>query len=336
MSHELDFSTGTAAIAIAQGTETPWHGFGNVILPTDTVDEQAEKAGLAWSVIKGNVQYTAKKLGIGGDGKYGMQDVAMEMPGRSVLYRSDTLKPLSVMSSNRYKVVQPIEILSFFDDIAKTGNFKLDVAGALKGGKKIWGIARVDGGANIIGQDHVRPFLLFHTSFDGSAATTVRFVTERVVCANTLAIAMDEQISGIKMNHSKAFDSAEVQKKLGIIHEAHDAYVAKAQLLTSKGVSDAKAEELVVEILARGNPTELEAKDIRETRAYKKMIAMFHGTGLIGRDLDGGKSAWRMLNVATQFVDHERGKNRETGLDSAWFGEGSRMKQEAMELLLAL
>ena len=337
MAHELDFSTGEAAIAYAANTPVPWHGFGKTLLPTDTVDEQAEKAGLAWSVLKADVQFTPKKLSFDDAGKYDMHDTDIaSMPGQSVLYRSDTLAPLSVMSTKRYNIVQPRDALEFFDKLAHTSDLKLDVAGALKGGKKVWAIARVNETANIIGRDAVRPFLLFHTSFDGSAATTVRYVTERVVCANTLAIAMDEEIQGIKMRHSEKFDAVKVHEKLAKIHDAHARFVERAQLLTSKGVSDKQLEELTVEILTRGNEAKQLSSDIRETRSYKKIIAMFNGVGLIGGDVDGGKSAWRLLNTVTQLVDHERGKNRESGLDSAWFGEGSRIKQEAMELLVEL
>lgn len=337
MSHEIDFSTGEAAIAYAAGTEMPWHGFGKTLLPTDTVDEQAEKAGLAWSVLKADVQFTPKKLSFNASGKFDMHDTEIaSMKGQSVLYRSDTLAPLSVMSTNRYNIVQPRDALEFFDKIAHTGDLKLDVAGALKGGKKIWAIARVEGHSNIIGRDAVRPFLLFHTSFDGSASTTVRYVSERVVCANTLAIAMDEEIQGIKMRHSEKFDHEKVHEKLAKIHDAHARFVERAQLLTSKGINDKQLEELTVEILTRGNEAKKESTDVRETRSFKRMIAMFNGVGLIGGDLDGGKNAWRLLNVTTQLVDHERGKNRESGLDSAWFGEGSRIKQDAMELLAAL
>lgn len=62
--------------------------------------------------------------------------------------------------------------MGFFDDLVRVGKFHLETAGALSGGKRIWALAKIGGGAPIIGQDIVRPYLLLTTSFDGSMATT--------------------------------------------------------------------------------------------------------------------------------------------------------------------
>jgi hypothetical protein len=67
------------------------------------------------------------------------------IPGRSVLYRSDTKAPLSIMSSERFKIVQPEEVISFYEDLVAVAGFRLHTAGSLLGGKKIWALAVVHG-----------------------------------------------------------------------------------------------------------------------------------------------------------------------------------------------
>ena len=344
MAHLIDESTGRPAIAYVG--QKPWHGLGKELSVGADIETWKVEAGLDWSVMRADVKFDVPVFGYA-NGQPTMTNEQQNFRGKSVLYRSDTKAPLSVMSATRYHIVQPAHILEFFGDLAKVGGFELEVAGALKGGKVVWATARINESANIIGHDVVRPFLLFSTSFDGTQATRVDYVEERVVCANTLAIAINESFEtqstgveqSIKLNHSKKFDADKVRERLGIVYEAHQKFVADAQLLTSKAVSDKKLEEIVCQVIA-GGPTMKDSKgavhDVRESRGYRKIVSLFNGDGLLGADIDGGKSAWRLLNSVTQFVDHERGKNRDTGLHSAWFGEGSRMKVEAKELLLSL
>lgn len=343
MAHEIDNTAGIDAIAYVG--KKPWHGLGQELQPGADIETWKVQAGLDWTVMKADVKFDTPKFQL----IEGVSHMSVEthgFKGRSVLYRSDTLAPLSVMSTTRYHIVQPAEILAFFADIARVGGFEIETAGALKGGKKIWALAKVGTSASIIGRDIVRPYVLIVGSFDGSTATTIKYICERVVCANTLAIALDETVqevdggivTQVKYNHSKAFDAEKVRNQLGIVHDAFDKFVGEAQALTSKGVSPKQLETVVAQLIGRGKTvvTDNGINDVRDTRGYKAIVGLFEGVGLLGGGIDGGKNAWRLLNATTQYVDHTRGKNRDSGLDSAWFGDGSRMKSEAKELLLAL
>lgn len=343
MSHEIDNTAGIDAIAYVG--KKPWHGLGQELQPGADIETWKVQAGLDWIVMKADVKFDTPKFAFE-NGASVMTTETQSFKGRSVLYRSDTLTPLSVMSTTRYHIVQPAEILAFFADIARVGGFEIETAGSLKGGKKIWALAKVGTTATIIGRDVVRPYVLIVGSFDGSTATTIKYICERVVCANTLAIAMDESVQEIegsqivtqvKYNHNKIFDADKVRDQLGIVHDAFDRFVTEAQILTSKGISDKMADDMIAHLISHGKATtENEIKQVRETRGFKKITSLFNNIGLLGGNIDGGANAWRLLNSVTQYVDHERGKNRDSGLDSAWFGEGSRMKTEAKDLLLAL
>lgn len=165
MAHMIDNSTGMNAIAYVG--ETPWHELGQRMTAGASIEEWRKQAGLDWEIETSPVRFTAK----------GNEAV---MPDRQVLYRSDTNAALSVVSTD-YKIVQPSAVMDFFAQLSEIGGFELEVMGALSGGKRIWGLAKVGDGANVIGQDEVRPYILLATGYDGMMATNAKFTAIRVV-----------------------------------------------------------------------------------------------------------------------------------------------------------
>lgn len=107
-----------------------------------------------------------------------------------MLFRSDTKAPLSVVSQ-RFQVVQPSEILDFYRDLTEVSGFDLNqTAGVLKGGRKIWALARTGQSSTLKGNDVNNADVLLATAYDGTLATTAQFMSIRVVCNNTLAVAL--------------------------------------------------------------------------------------------------------------------------------------------------
>lgn len=165
---------------MAYAGEIPWHGLGNRLLPNQPIEVWAKQAGMDWHIEESEVRYIAGKSGIGSIRDY---------PGQRVLYRSDNKMPLSVVS-NRYKVVQPGEVLEFYRDLTTHNGFELETAGVLREGRKFWALARTGQSATLKGQDRVDGYLLLATACDGTLATTAQFTSVRVVCNNTLAVAV--------------------------------------------------------------------------------------------------------------------------------------------------
>ena len=133
-------------------------------------------------------------------------------PEQRVLYRSDTKVPLSVVSS-RYQVVQPAEILDFYKDLTEISGFELETAGVLKDGKKLWALARTGQSATLKGKDQVNAYLLLATACDGTLATTAQFTSVRVVCNNTLSIALGDSTGTVKVGHRSQFDAQAVKRQ---------------------------------------------------------------------------------------------------------------------------
>jgi phage/plasmid-like protein (TIGR03299 family) len=121
MGHEIDFSTGSPAIAYV-GDET-WHGFGEKLSEGQPIEAWLKAARLEWELKRLPVQYLV-------DGKL------QTMDDRFVLVRSDTKAALSVVSSD-YQIVQPNEVLEFYRELVDLFGYKLETAGALDGGRKV-------------------------------------------------------------------------------------------------------------------------------------------------------------------------------------------------------
>ena len=167
---------------MAYAGATPWHGLGNQLTQKQPIEIWQREAGMDWQIQDSPVHFKADSIGPLG--------TIHSFPEQKVLFRSDTKAPLSVVSS-RYQIVQPREVLEFYRDLSEVSGYELETAGVLKGGRKFWALARTGQGAAIKGNDQVNGYLLLATSCDGTLATTATPTTVRVVCNNTLTIAIN-------------------------------------------------------------------------------------------------------------------------------------------------
>ncbi|MDR0481123.1 MAG: DUF932 domain-containing protein, partial [Gallionellaceae bacterium] len=191
--------------------QTPWHQLGHALPKKQPIDVWAQAAGMQWQIRATAVRYLAT------DGIAPLYGEAMEFPEQKVLYRSDTKAALSVVS-NRYKVVQPQEVLEFYRDLSEITGFELETAGVLRAGRRFWALARTGKSAALQGNDVVHNYLLLATSCDGTLATMAIPTGVRAVCNNTLAGALPAASGNgaIKVPHSTQFDAQAVKRQLGI------------------------------------------------------------------------------------------------------------------------
>ena len=211
------------------------------------------------------------------------------------------------------------------------GGFQLETAGALSHGKRVWALASVGPGADIVEGDMVKPYLLFGTSYDGTMATVAKFTSIRVVCNNTITAALGDSESTVRVLHSEKFDADAVRLQLGIVANTWERFLVQSRKLATVAMPAVEADEFVTELLRPYTGRE----DVSDSRAYKRVMALFNGRA-IGSELEGViGTRWGMLNAVTELVDHERGRSDNTRLESAWFGTGAAMKARALELLAA-
>jgi phage/plasmid-like protein (TIGR03299 family) len=303
--------------------DTPWHGLGNHLTEQQPLDIWLHEAGMEWSINQSDVLFNVSNT---------------DMHIRShtdakVLYRSDTLAPLSVVSS-RYNVVQPSEVLHFYKDLVEVGGFELETAGVLKGGKKLWALARTGQEALLRGNDQVKAYLLLATSCDGSMCTTAQFTSVRVVCNNTLQMAVGDSTGKVKVPHSTKFDPQAVKQSLGLGLSAWDQFIANMKLLAQRPISCTEAMQYFSDILEE---QVLDTKSQALSRAMQQVTSLYQGAGMGSLLTSSRGTAWGLLNAVTEFVDHQRrARNQDYRLDSAWFGQGAQLKQKALNTALTL
>jgi phage/plasmid-like protein (TIGR03299 family) len=319
MSHELDLTTGKAAMAYRG--EVPWHGLGQTIPSGASVGEIRELAGLDWEARLTPAEFQAPS-------SLGPWDVRCQVPDRKVLYRSDTRAPLGIVS-DRYQVLQPAEVFEFFrtlvDDI---GGFQIDTAGALFGGRKIWALAQVGDTRHVSQGDAIAPYLLLATSYDGTMATVAEWTTVRVVCNNTLRLAVGAQgeKAAIRLSHRTTFDASALRGQLGIVGARFDQMMDAFRHLDAVPMTEEDFADYAESVVS---PVDADA--FLEGRAFRKLLAQFKGQG-IGH---GGKqTAWQALNAFTQYTDHESGRLQDNRLQSAWFGQNADLKVRAFDILM--
>ncbi|OUY10150.1 hypothetical protein CAP42_07295 [Acinetobacter indicus] len=330
--------------------DTPWHGLGNQLTQNQPIEVWAQQAGMDWRIESSDVSYMARN-------ERG-QSIIMPYEEQRVLYRSDTHAPLSVVSQ-RYQEVQPKEILEFYRDLTEQSGFELETAGVLKGGKKFWALARTGQSTALKGKDVSNGYILLATACDGTLATTAQFTNIRVVCNNTLAIALRGQSSNagvVKVPHSTKFDADKVKQQLGISVRAWDEHMYEMKQLTQRKVTQGEAaayfdavfnntslsiadqEENIIQFYRNmATPTPTKEKSEPNGRAMAKVMDMFNGQGR-GAELSSAKdTAYGLLCSITEFADHERrAMSTDHRLDSAWFGAGAALKQRGLEQALRL
>jgi phage/plasmid-like protein (TIGR03299 family) len=321
MAHLIENNAITGKAEIAYVNQTPWHGLGQQLTQDAPIDVWRKEAGLDWSAKLSPVIYTTDN------------EIYSEMPNQKVIYRDDTNQPLGVVT-DRYKVHQPAEVLEFFNTLVQSAGFTLEVAGAIKGGKRIWALANVNKEAVVLQDDAVRGYLLLSTSFDGTAATVGQFTSIRVVCNNTLSMADQEAApSRVVLTHGAQFDQSLMRDRLGLVVSGFDGMMDKYRKLARQGVSSEFAKEFTNTLFPAAY--NLQTNTFKESRGFKRVIELFDGAGMGSNNQGVYGTRWGLLNAVTQYVDHERGHNVDSRMNNAWFGNGNRMKTQAEELLLA-
>ena len=322
---------------------TPWHGLGSQLPEKQPLEIWAQAAGMDWQIKESPVHFSIDN--VHNASMFGSFDE------QKVLYRSDTNSALSVVS-NRYQVVQPMEVLEFYRDLTEQAGFELETAGVLKGGRKFWALARTGKSTVLKGNDLVNGYVLLATSCDGSLATIAMPTTVRVVCNNTLSIAVNGAEQAVKVSHRSNFDADAVKLRLGIAVSQWDQFMYEMKVLSERKVNVKEANRYFETLLSSsqadsapviGSKSYLKLLNAQSEsvmpneRAYKKLQAMYGGQGR-GAELTAAKdTAWGLLCAVTEFVDHERqARSTENRLDSAWFGNGGQMKQKALEQALQL
>lgn len=348
MAHELTLrADGRAEMAFVG--ETPWHKLGQNVTKGAPLSVWLKEAGMDWEARRAVPMFTP----ILGNNQANAPRPAEDY---GVIYRSDTGAPLSIMGSG-YQIVQPKQVLEFMREEIEGGGWYIHTAGTLRGGRKLWAMATREGGIQAINpkakagnRDEVVNNILIATSLDGSMRTTVQRTSIRVVCANTLAMALAGSTGDdrVEISHRSVFNPRAIKRALGVADESFDIFIRQARELAETSIDVTQAKELLSQVFKPaetkekidlswmgnladlGKPQEPEPKS---SRSLERILALFQGEGMGAHMKTSEGTRWGLLNAVTQYVDHEMGRTDDTRIDGAWFGRGSSFKTQAFNLL---
>jgi phage/plasmid-like protein (TIGR03299 family) len=325
MSALIDVTTGKAAIAYTG--EKPWHGLGAEMTAGQTLEQWQEAAGLNWKAEIAPVCFRPAC-----DNGFERERIVSD---KKVIYRSDTLAALGVVGS-RYQIVQPERIVGFYDDLCDKYGYAMETMGALKDGKVIWALAKTGVGQKIQGIDDVQAYLLLTTSYDGTSATRAKFTDVRVVCNNTLTMAMGKSASKcIDVRHNTAFDADSVKANLGV-GEVWNDHIAKLNKLASVQVDPRTQVDFLLKVY---HDMTVQSKDA-ESMAVKRTVQRLSGilTQAPGATMPTAfGTLYGLVNAVSYDVDHSpRARSDSNRMSSAWMGAGDALKTKALDEALQI
>lgn len=329
MAHELTFTNGKVEMGFLAGTDR-WHGLGNELREGASIDQWKETAGMAWTVQRSKVRYEVARDG----------SAPMVWGDNHVLFRSDTKAPLAVVSEG-FKVVQPGEVLEFFRDLCETNHFQMRTAGTLFGGRRFWALADIGAESFVLDpKDRVKGRVLLVTACDGSMKTTAKFVSECVVCNNTLTMARAENGKQIAVSHRSVFNPSDAKAKLGLADGQFNAFITDLRNLAGKQMTMADASDKTIVLFGGVGAADwsvTKVEEVKATRGFKQVMSLFEG-GAIASNLAGrGRTAWGWLNAVTEYADHHvSARSVDNRFNSSQFGTGERLKNDALALATSI
>lgn len=321
MAHEISIrENGFAEMAFIGNRQKIWHGLGQELNELATIEDWIREAGMDWEVFQSAVTYNA----------YG-EDIIF--PNKQALFRSDTKAPLSVVSTD-FKIVQPVEVLEFFRDLVENNGMKLSTAGVLFGGRRFWALAELGKEDQIVDGDSIKGHLLLTTAVDGTLATTAKFVSERVVCNNTLTIAMNESTKNlVRVVHSAQWDATQAKIDLGLVDAAWDTFIVNMRKLAATPVKEKSVGDYFKSKFY--NPKV--GADEQTWGAVKKVndLMNLYKNGN-GAEFSNG-TAWGVVNAVTDLYTHGNGRKQDPSR-KFWqaYMDSDKIKSEVVADMLAL
>jgi len=308
MAHQIE--------TMAYAGEVPWHGLGESVSNDLTPGQMMKKAGCDWEVleVESFVEFNGKKV----------------KTGDKSLVRSTDGKVLTNVGPG-WKPVQNETAFEFFSEYVFAGDMEMHTAGSLRDGQMVWALAKVKESFELFKGDTVESFLLFSNPHQYGKSIDVRFTPIRVVCNNTLTLALDGASQrGVRVGHRTEFDSNLVKEQLGIAHEKFAQYKEMAEFLGSKRFTMDNLIRYYNDVFPRTTDKRVKGKDLSvETLSQPAKMAYDVLETQPGAEYAPG-TWWQAFNSVTYVTDHLQGRSQETRLYSNWFGGNQLRKRNAI------
>ncbi len=265
--------------------EKPWHGLGTIVAEAPDSREALILAGLDWKVIQKKIYTGDRKL----------------IHGYRANVRDSDHQFLGVVS-DRYRVVQNEDAFAFTDALLGEG-VRYETAGSLQSGRRVWMLAKLPNEYIILGEQ-ISPYLVFSNTHDGSGAIKVAMTPVRVVCSNTLNLALHttKRCWSAKHTTNIAGKLDKARETLLFAKTYMTALGAEFEELSRIQMPDRKVMEAVKELLPmKDDMTIQQKKNVRNLQEDLKR-RYFDAPDL----QEVGRNAYRFVNAVSDFSTHNR------------------------------
>ena len=297
--------------------EKPWHGLGTRVEEAPNSKEALILAGLNWSVYQSPI-WTENE---------------MMIPGYKANIRDVDEKVLGVVT-DRYKVIQNSEAFSFTDDLLGDG-VTYETAGSLQDGKRTWILAKMPQ-RFIIAGDEITPYLVFMNSHDGSGAVKVAMTPIRVVCQNTLNLALRDAKRSWSTHHTGNIETKMQQARQTLFQAEQYMGVLGREIdnLNQIKLSDKKVIEFIDDLFpVKEDLSDQQKKNVDRMKEDVK-IRYFDAPDL----KHVGKNGYRFVNAVSDYATHAEPVRRTQNYKESVFArtvDGNSFIDKAYEMVLA-
>ena len=237
--------------------------------------------------------------------------------------------PLGVVSP-RYCPLQNSEAFEFFDPIIGEKKAVFETAGSLGNGERVWVLAKVPGELRVVGDDCCSKYLLLSNSHDGRGSISVKFTPVRVVCQNTLILALESGETAHQVRHSKYMQDRlqGVQALVSLTWKTFERALELFQFLARVQVDTHRLRTYLGAVYPL---TEEQRQPNKQPERWEHVIKLFE----VGDapNLSPSHTLWGAYNAVVRYEDYRRA--REAGpdrrLNRVWFGQGASLKLLALQ-----
>ena len=303
--------------------EIPWHGLGKQVPKGINSEEMIRAAGLDWEVAlrpaRGARQINRK-------GEFSRYEI-VRVPQPNT--KEDEV--LFGVVSRRYQPLQNIEAFGFFDLIVGERKAYFETAGALGEGERIWVMAKMPDAMKIVSGDECFKYLLLSNTHSGEGSVIVKFTTVRVVCQNTLMLAMDDGQKAYRVRHSKQmhFKLEELADFLSTMQKIYLKAEEEFKRMARIQMTGTRLHDYLDAVYPR---TENQKKKGEKPARWDYVREVFETQKDI--QLPGVRGTlWGAYNAITRFEDYKQPQQEEQSyqrLERIWFGSGADTKLKAL------
>ena len=231
------------------------------------------------------------------------------------------------MVGKDYTPLQNRDAFRFFDPIVGQDAAVYHTAGALGQGERVWILAKLPGHIRVAKDDISEKYLLLSNSHDGKSSVQIKFTPVRVVCQNTLTLALGDGQAYRVIHHADIRSKLEsAHQMLGLINDRFDEMEETFQAMSRVKMDTNRLSDY----LATVYPEVKEAEKMELVKRDRSWSEFFFDQGRGNRLPGVAGSLWAAFNGVTEWQDHRKSRQNENQrLVSSWYGGSYQTKARA-------